>query len=187
MDEDKPESREYLLGPEYPPYFLIVLDHPSDYYPIHFGPFSGSNYNNWGVRNGIGVLQDPDISDEEKSLAIFGMSQLYSDCYAELILYACDWYKQGLLTVQHLYQLFVCDFPTFYKYPFFILDYKNEYVQVALDEFIGLPMIPCGLREIAKKVKEGKLATKKEMDYMEGYRTFRKTYFTLYESIPSSK
>ncbi|WP_339044619.1 hypothetical protein [Cardinium endosymbiont of Tipula unca] len=38
---------------------------------------------------------------------------------------------------------------------------------------------------IARKVKNGTLATKEEMAYMEGYRTFRKTHFTLYETIVS--
>ncbi len=46
------------------------------------------------------------------------------------------------------------------------------------------PTVPCGLKEVARKVKHGTLATKEEMAYMEGYRTFRKTHFTLYETVP---
>jgi hypothetical protein len=65
-----------------------------------------------------------------------------------------------------------------FKYPFFILDYKGKELQNALDEFISIPTIPCGLKEMAKKIQEGKLATPKEMAYMEGYRKFRATHFT---------
>lgn len=96
---------------------------------------------------------------------------------------ACAWYSKGELSLEHLYQLFKCDLPTFYKYPFFILDYKDQLIQKALDKFIAMPTIPCSLKEVARKVKNGTLATKEEMAYMEGYRTFRKTHFTLYETI----
>ena len=185
---------EYLLGPEYPPYFLMVLEHPRYYYPAHFGPFSGRDYYDCGAMDGIGMLQELDYLEEEKALAIFGMSQFgiltpyeSKNYYAVLIENACDWYKQGALSVKNLYRLFVCDFPTFYKYPFFILDYKDENVQRALDKLIGLPMIPCGLKDLAQKVKNGTLATKQEIEDMEGYRTFRKTYFTLYETVPPRK
>ncbi|WP_165941948.1 hypothetical protein, partial [Cardinium endosymbiont of Culicoides punctatus] len=81
--------------------------------------------------------------------------------------------------------LFKVDLPTFYKYPFFIIDYKDKEVQRALDKFISIPTIPEGLKEIAHKVKNGTLATKEEMAYMRGYREFRKTHFTFYETIPA--
>ena len=122
-------------------------------------------------------------------MTIFGMSQLgvfdldESSDYACLIEGACEWYRKGSLTVDHLYQLFKCEFPTFYKYPFFILDYKQKEVQNALTKFIAEPTIPSGLKEMAGKVKNGTLATKEEMSYMEGYRAFRKTHFTLYQTI----
>ncbi|TDG95472.1 hypothetical protein CCPUN_03730 [Cardinium endosymbiont of Culicoides punctatus] len=105
----------------------------------------------------------------------------------------CEWYRKGELSTGHLYQLFYCEIPsfyeqpftTFYKYPFFILEYKNEIIQEALNKFIAEPTIPEGLKEIARKIKNGTLATKEEMAYMRGYREFRKTHFTLYETIPA--
>ncbi|WP_109997054.1 hypothetical protein [Candidatus Cardinium hertigii] len=171
------------VGLETYPYFLVVIEHPQYYYPAHFGPFSSA-------QDGIAILRDKGYTDEEKSMAIFGMSQLgvsssyeSSFYYAWMIEHVIEWYKQGHISVHHLFQLFVCDFPTFYKYPFFIIDYKEAAIQVALNKFIAAPTIPEGLKEIARKVKNGTLATREEMAYMEGYRTFRKTYFTLYETI----
>ncbi|MBX9890454.1 MAG: hypothetical protein K2X94_04245, partial [Amoebophilaceae bacterium] len=171
-------------GVEHFPYFLVIMEHPQDYYPAHFGPF--------GTRkDGICVLRDSCYTDKEKSMAIFGMSQMgilssyeSSFYYGFMIEQAVEWYKNGHLSLQHLYQLFKCSFPTFYKYPFFILDYKDKSIQEALDKFMAEPTIPCGLKALARKVKNGTLATKEEMAYMEGYRQFRKTHFTLYETIP---
>ena len=174
---------DITLGLENIPYFLMIMEHPQYYYPVHVGPFSDSN-------NGIRLLRSQDYADQEKTMAIFGMSQLgilspyeSSIYYAFFLENACEWYKKGNLTTEHLYQLFQFDFQTFYKYPFFIIDYKEKAVQKALDKFIATPTIPCGLKEMARKVKNGTLATKEEMAYMEGYRQFRKKHFTLYETI----
>ena len=184
--KDEKYSKEWgsaFGGIEHFPYFLVVMEHPQDYYPAHFGPFGTK-------KDGIVVLRDPGYTDEEKSMTIFGMSQLgvlfscESSYYAFMIENAVEWYKNGHLSLQHLYQLFTCRFPTFYKYPFFILDYKDKSIQAALDKFIAESIIPCGLKALARKVKNGTLATKAEMAYMEGYRQFRKTHFTLYETIP---
>ena len=82
--------------------------------------------------------------------------------------------------------LFHCLYSTGFrgvKYPFFILDYKDPTVQHALNELIKIPTIPCDLKQLIRKVKNGTLATKEEMAYMEGYRQFRKTHFTLYKTI----
>lgn len=145
-------------------------------------------------RDGVTILKDPNYTDPEKSLTIFGMSQLglFDPCesskyYAWFIDQACQWYQQGALTDKHLSQLFVCDIDAFYKYPFFVLDYKDNSIQQALDKVINLPTLPCGVKAIARKIKEGTLASKEEMAYMEGYRTFRKSHFTLYETVPSCK
>ncbi len=174
-----------LLGLATHPYFLMVMEHPLDYYPAHFelGPRRQKQDRPKRCGNGIDVLRYEGYTDEEKSMAIFGMSQLNADYYAFMIEHAIEWYKQGNLSVHHLLQLFICNFPTFYKYPFFILDYKKKDIQEALNKFIAEPTIPEGIKAIALKVKNGTLATKEELDYMEGYRTFRKTHFTLYETI----
>jgi hypothetical protein len=170
-------------GVEMPPYFLMLLEHPGYYYRSCFGAFSDLN-------DGVHVLRDAGYSYEEKSIAILGMSQLGIQCedevedYAFFIEQACAWYRKGQLSLEHLYQLFKCDSQTFYKYPFFILAYKNKSIQEALATFIAVPTIPEGLKAIARKTKNGTLATKEEMAYMEGYRQFRKTHFTLYETIP---
>jgi len=160
-----------------PAYFLMILEHASLYYPSQFGICPGSN-------NGIDLLYNPTYSHEEKSIAILSMSQLESHHYAFMIENSLEWYKTGSITVQHLSQLFTCNFPTFYKYPFFILDYKDKSIQASLDKFIAEPTIPEGLKDLARKAKNGTLATKSEMAYMEGYRQFRKTHFTLYETVP---
>ncbi|MBX9889904.1 MAG: hypothetical protein K2X94_01385 [Amoebophilaceae bacterium] len=168
-------------GIEHFPYFLVIMEHPQNYYPTHFELSSTK-------KDGIAALRDGCYTNEEKSMSIFGMSQFgmleSSGCYACMIENAVEWYKNGHLSLQHLYQLFTCNFPTFYKYPFFILDYKDKSIQEALDKFMAEPALPCGLKDIARKVKNGTLATKEEMAYMEGYRQFRKTHFTLYETIP---
>ena len=178
-------------GLEVSPYFLMVIEHPVGYY---FGYFNDSE----SVENGTRVLRDPSFNSAEKAMAIFGASQLgvtsseESRIYASFINSACEWYRKGQLSVGHLYQLFRCEIPgfyehpftTFYKYPFFILDYKDKSIQAALDKFIAEPTIPDGIKALARKVKNGTLATKEEMAYMEGYRQFRKTHFTLYETIP---
>ncbi|WP_243518320.1 hypothetical protein [Candidatus Cardinium sp. cBcalN1] len=175
------------------PYFLMVMEHPVDYYPAHFelGPKSKKEQDTSREHtSGIDVLRYKGYTDEEKSMTIFGMSQLgvtnsleSSGYYAFMIDHAIEWYKLGNLSVHHLLELFICNFPTFYKYPFFILDYKEEAIQKALNKFIAEPTIPEGIKEVARKVKDGTLATKEEMNYMQGYRTFRKTHFTLYETI----
>ncbi|WP_243018655.1 MULTISPECIES: hypothetical protein [Candidatus Cardinium] len=175
------------------PYFLMVMEHPETYYPAHceLGPRNQREQDkSKKYTDGIDVLRYKGYTDEEKSMAIFGMSQLgvtdsreSSGYYAFMIDHAIEWYKLGNLSVHHLLELFICNFPTFYKYPFFILDYKEEAIQKALNKFIAEPTIPEGIKEVARKVKNGTLATKEEMDYMQGYRTFRKTHFTLYETI----
>lgn len=85
--------------------------------------------------------------------------------------------------MHHLEEFLKCKFKGPFKYPFFILGYKRKDVQSALDKFIAEPTIPEGLKALARKVKQGTLATKEEMSCMEGYATFRKKHFTLYETI----
>ena len=91
-----------------------------------------------------------------------------------------------MMTPNIVEDLFFCLYPTGdprLKYPFFILDYQEPNLQRALDALLKLPTIPCGLKKVIQKAKNGTLATKEEMEYMEGYRQFRKTHFTLYETV----
>jgi hypothetical protein len=176
----------YFESIEVPPYLLMVLAHPAPYYHGYFDDSAD-------VKNGTRVLRDPSFTNEEKSMAIWGISQLgvfsseESGVYTNFIARACKAYQKGQITVGHLQELFQCN-PNYHKYPFqypfFILDYKCPSIQDALNELIAMPTIPCGIKEMARKVKNGTLATKEEMAYMEGYRQFRKTHFTLYETIP---
>ena len=192
-----PKIKEGIVGLEIPPYFLMVVEHPSYYYSKKLPPYppiTSDDSDGKQRRNGVTILKDTSYSEQEKAMVIFGMSQLglFDACesskyYAWIIDQACQWYQKGALTDKHLYQLFVCDVRAFYKYPFFILDYKDKAIQQALDKVIKLPTLHCKVREIAQKVKNGTLATKEEMAYMEGYRKFRKNHFTLYETIPSGK
>ena len=193
-----PNMGESPLGEEKPPHFLMVLEHPQYYYSKELPPYPTCPYHidsdGKRRRNGITILKDPKYAAIEKDMVIFGMSQLglFDPCesskyYAWIIDQACEWFQQGALTDKHLYQLFVCDVYAFYKYPFFILDYKDKAIQKALDRLINLPTLPCMVRTVAKKVKAGKLATKEEMACMEKYRNFRKSHFTLYETIPSGQ
>ena len=192
-----PKIKEGIVGLEIPPYFLMVVEHPSYYYSKKlpsYPPTTSRDSDGKQRRNGVTILKDTSYSEQEKAMVIFGMSQLglfdafeSSKYYAWIIDQACQWYQKGALTDKHLYQLFVCDVRAFYKYPFFILDYKDKAIQQALDKVIKLPTLHCKVREIAQKVKNGTLATKEEMAYMEGYRKFRKNHFTLYETIPSGK
>lgn len=69
-------------------------------------------------------------------------------------------------------------------YPFYILDYKDETIRDRLSGLISVAAIPCGLKEMARKIMEGTLATKEEMENMEAYRIFRQTHFRLYDNIP---
>ena len=128
-----PKMKEGPLGVENPPYFLMVLEHPQYYYPNHLRFCWDIDSDSKCRRNGISILKDPKYLEAEKSLTIFGMSQLgvvdpceSSNHYALIIDQACKWYQQGALSDKHLYQLFVCDVSAFYKYPFFILDYSEK-------------------------------------------------------------
>ena len=190
--------KEGPLGEEKPPHFLMVLEHPQYYYSKELPPYPTCSYRTDSDgrhrRNGVTILKDPKYAATEKDMVIFGMSQLglFDPCessqyYAWIIDQACQWYQQGALTDKHLYQLFICDIRTFYKYPFFILDYKDKSIQKALDRLINLPTLPDSVRTVAQKVKSGTLATEEEMAYMEKYRNFRKSHFTLYETIPSGQ
>lgn len=69
-------------------------------------------------------------------------------------------------------------------YPFFVTHYKSIHIQEGLDQFIASPIIPCGWKTLAKRLKKGTLLTKKEMEYLKGYQKFLDTYFILYETIP---
>ena len=148
-------------------------------------------------------LRAPERPPLEKQLLIWSMHQLKSwqdsyqvdTAYRELIEYACGTYRNGRLLLPLLEGLFVCPFQiseNYPQYPFFILDFKFGAKKAllfhqVLDALIALPTIPCGLKKMARKAKNGTLATKQEMAYMQGYQEFRKTHFTLYETIPPRK
>ncbi|HLP35182.1 MAG TPA: hypothetical protein VK133_04315 [Amoebophilaceae bacterium] len=157
--------------------FIVVFDHPMYYTSIGIEGTEDSAHQ---------FITKHQFSESERRLAIFAMHQLHAQPYAGLFRDACAMYRTGVISPQMIEDLFKCFYPIRYnlQYPFFILDYKNPYLQCALDELIAIPTIPCGLKEMARKVKKGTLATKEEIAYMEGYRTFRKTHFTLYETIP---
>ena len=195
------EVEEYMSCPwepqphSSPPYFLMMLEHPGYYLGL------GSPYNSTLLH----CLQDPDRTNLEKRLFILAMHQLGSSeqygghmdtAYRDLIKRACWCYRAGTLLLPLLEGLLCSPFPDISKnypqYPLCILDYSLGYNQAALlhgmlDELIALPTIPCGLKEMAQKIKKGKLATAQEMKYMAGYREFRKTHFTLYETIEPRK
>ncbi|AWN81998.1 hypothetical protein [Candidatus Cardinium hertigii] len=166
--------------PNYIPDFLMILDHPDYYYETGI---EGSK------DDAIGFITDASHNEEEKRLVVFAMHQLSPEAYAHFIRSVCGAYYWGHVSVRLMEDLLHCNrsCSTRFKYPFFILDYRKECVQCALDEFIALPTLPCGLKEMAKKIKTGKLATPEEIVYMEGYRKFRETHFTLYETIPPRK
>ncbi|MBX9890480.1 MAG: hypothetical protein K2X94_04380, partial [Amoebophilaceae bacterium] len=64
-----------------------------------------------------------------------------------------------------------------FKYPSFILDYEQQAIQDNLQRFLEVAAIPCGLKEMARKIKQGTLATEAEKEAMEAYRVFRQTHF----------
>ncbi|MCG8340340.1 MAG: hypothetical protein MI674_03645 [Cytophagales bacterium] len=175
--------REVKAKPYTPPYFLMILDHPDYYF--------WAGVAEWEKDDAEGALADPRLRDDEKNWVIIAMHRL--GMYGLLLRRVCSHYRWGRLPLHLMEEMLRSRFPTpdilstLYKYPLFILDYKEKLVQEALDELIALPTIPCGLKEMAKKIKKGKLATAQEMKYMEGYREFRKTHFTLYETIELRK
>ncbi len=161
---------EGCLEPYKPPYFLMIRDHPGDYYMM-------------GVESKdiVRFLKDPTHTSMEKRLAIFAMQELWETAYSQLIESACGLYYLDHVSVHLMEDLLHYSFPNFCKYPFYILDYKAA--QYTLNKFISIPTLPCGLKEMAKKIKDGTLATPEEMAYIEGYRTFCQTHFILYETI----
>ena len=171
--------------PYTPPYFLMILDHPDCYF---WAGIDGTKKD-----DAEGALADPRLSDDEKNLVIIAMHRLCT--YDVLLRRACNQYRRGKLPLHLMEEMLRSQLPIpgnipssiLYNYPLFILDYKKELVKLALDEFVALPTIPCGLKEMAKKIKQGQLATVREMEYMKGYREFRKTHFTLYETIEPQK
>ena len=169
----------------YIPYALMLVDHPCYY--IQIG------------NDGL-LLSEECPSLMERKWAIFLIQQggicidevdssyIKNGWYHRVLYEGCEAYRQGKMEVylmQYLLQgsvLGSLGLP--FKYPFYILDYNNPGLVSALNAYIAEPTIPCGLKALARKVKNGTLATKEEMAYMEGYRQFRKTHFTLYETIP---
>ncbi len=175
----------------YIPYFLIILDHPCYY--LYIG-------------NSTLLESHKCPSFVEKSWAIFAMRQIglsnterdtnndrvqVYNRYSDLIRSACSSYRCFPRPTINLYlmeDLLHSRHPGHtFKYPFFILDYKEQELQNALDEFMSIPTIPCGLKKMAKKIQVGKLATPEEISYMEGYRGFRSAHFIIYESVLSGK
>ncbi|MBX9890138.1 MAG: hypothetical protein K2X94_02630 [Amoebophilaceae bacterium] len=158
--------------------FIIILDHPSYYTSIGIeGTEDSANL----------FISMPRFSLEQRRLAIFAMHRLDVSAYAEFIRNVCSSYRGGNISPQMIEDLLCCFYDTGssrLKYSFSIIDYKHPDLQRALDRLIEIPTLPCGLKTLARKVKNGTLATKEEMAYMEGYRQFRKTHFTLYETIP---
>jgi hypothetical protein len=69
-------------------------------------------------------------------------------------------------------------------YPFYVMHYKSILLQEILDDFIASPVIPCGWKDMAQKLKKGTLLSKEKMKYLEGYKDFLENHFTLYETIP---
>jgi len=156
---------------------VIIIDHP--FYYIQRGeadPNTASFF-----------IHSRRFSEAEHRLAIFAMYQLNGSKYIELLNEIERVHRIKAISPYMIEDLFYCLYPTGDRkinHPFFILDYKRTDIQHALDGLLNIPTISCGLKEIIRKVKNGTLATKEEMAYMEGYRQFRKKYFTLYETIP---
>lgn len=73
-----------LLDFDRDPYFLMAMEHPADYYPVDLAKLKSTPFNPNGTQepslkeyaNGINLLCDKCYTDEEKSMAIFAMSQL---------------------------------------------------------------------------------------------------------------
>ena len=182
MDYDRHDGLDLTKSDEYNPDFLIILDHPCYYL------FRG---------NESIFLRDDCKSTVERYWAIVAMSQIglsqsEQECneYSELIKSACDayvfspdWNISHTMPVGLMELLFCCKPLAYFKYPFFIINYKDKEIRKALNRFIALPTIPCALKDMAQKILVGKLASKEEMEYMKGYLEFRKTHFTLYETI----
>ena len=158
----------------------MVLDHPQYYTDIGIEGIDDSADN---------FIRKSKFSEGEHRLAVFAMHHLSnSRSYADLIDDVCNLYRSEIMSLRIMQDLLQLYYPMRHiKYPFFILDYKEPAVQQALDKFIAVPTIPDGLKEMARKIKDGTLATQEEMDEMEGYRAFRKTHFTLYETISPRK
>ncbi|WP_109997042.1 hypothetical protein [Candidatus Cardinium hertigii] len=171
----------------YIPYFLMILDHPCYYLYIgnatllesHACPSSVEKY--WAIF----AMRQIGLSSTEQDMNN-NTVQVYN-LYSDLIRSACSAYRccpKPTIPLYLMEDLLHARCPGYiFKYPFFILDYKSKELQDALDEFRSIPVLPCGLKEMAKKIQAGKLATPKEMAYMEGYRKFRATHFTLYETV----
>ncbi|MDD9140083.1 MAG: hypothetical protein NQ127_04190 [Candidatus Cardinium sp.] len=176
IPQDVGQSSSYI------PEFLILVDHPSHYL------MSGNYY----------IFDQPKCQSKvARFWAIVMMHQLgafQGDIlkYDVLINSACNYYYfspdstkgMSLLLME---SLFLRKGLSCFKYPFFILNQEDKDLQKVLHRFIALPTIPCGLKEIAKKILAGTLATPQEMEYMKGYIAFRKKYFTLYETVLPSQ
>jgi hypothetical protein len=175
-----------------PPYFLMLIEHINSYV------FLGNFDNNQVIK----FLEDPHAKNEEKRLFIFAMYQLGSEphdlpnstqtlsAYRELLSKAHFYYRAGNLPLALLEDLLCSTLPLlsryYPKYPFCALHHNNFMIQDWLDDFIALPTIPCGWKEMARKFKEGTLLPEEDMEYLRGYQKFMQTHFTLYETIPKN-
>lgn len=172
-----------------PPYFLMLIEHINSYV------FLGNPDNNQ-VLNFLGSTH---ASNAEKRLLIFSMYQLNHDPndqrnskqtlnpYRELLTKAHLHYRRGNLALALLEDLLYSPLPLsqyYPRYPFGVLQYNSFMIHEELDDFIALPTVPCGWKEMARKFKKGTLLTPEEMAYLRGYQQFKQTHFTLYEDIP---
>lgn len=179
-------DKEPPYNPDYIPYFLMILDHPCYYLYQGNSTLLQSHECLYAIEKYWAIFAMGQIGISYTEQYVYDSSTSVYNFYSDLIRSACSDYQYCTgpnMPIYLMEDVLHCRFPAPFKYPFFILDYKDKELQNALDEFIAIPTIPCGLKAMARKIKKGKLATRQEMADMEGYRKFRQTHFTLYETI----
>jgi hypothetical protein len=171
--------------------FLMLLEHSNCYLQL-------GNPNNSNI---LSILGDSNYSDEEKRLFIFAMQRLghYQNnndpkqamgAYRDMLWKVYYSYRIGKFSLPLLENLlhYPISFGKYYiHYPFYVMHYRSILLQEILDDFIDSPVIPCGWKDMAQKLKKGTLLSKEQMKYLEGYKNFLANHFMLYETIPPQK